>query len=158
MSKPGNLHKSIAAIAGVGVALSFLGHGMWAAAEQSPKFVELITGSYKNVLGGDLDVSTATSWLQFIGTVDVFLAAILAIATVGIFAGKGRLNNLASSKLVVGIYAWAVLWGFVTAASRVTAAGAFYPEVWDWVERGPNFMLPLIGLIMVLHLRGHRKK
>jgi hypothetical protein len=35
----------------------------------------------------------------------------------------------------------------------MTAPGSFYPEVWDWVERAPNFMLPL-ALIYVV--RRHR--
>ncbi|HEV8681513.1 MAG TPA: hypothetical protein VGS09_01885 [Actinomycetota bacterium] len=41
----------------------------------------------------------------------------------------------------------------MTAASRVTAAGTFYPEVWDVVERGANFLLPAAMLYLTLVLR-----
>jgi hypothetical protein len=42
------LYRNLAAIVGFGTALTFLGHGMWAAAEKNPKFVDLLTGSFKN--------------------------------------------------------------------------------------------------------------
>lgn len=156
MKKTNNLHKNIAAIAGVGTALTFLGHGMWAAVEKNPKFIELITDSFDNLFGITVSKVTGSDWVQFIGVVDVMLAATFTLATIGLFASGGWLKRLSTSKLIVGLYAWAVTWGFVTALSRVTAAGTLYPEIWDIVERGPNFVLPLIGLLIVLRLRKGR--
>ena len=126
---------------------------MWAVAEKNPKFVDLLTGSLQNVLGINVSEANAANWVQAIGVVDVTLAILLVAAIIGLFATNGGLKRLATSKLLVYIYAWGVFWGFVTAASRITAAGVFYPEIWDLVERGPNFLLPLVGLLVVLRLR-----
>ena len=158
MSKTDNLYRNIAAVAGVGTAMTFLGHGMWAVVEKSPKFVQLLTGSYENIFGSTLSDATATNWVQFIGKIDITLAIIFALATVGLLMSGGRLKSLSTSRLLVGLYAWGVFWGFATALSRVTAADTWYPEIWDWVERAPNFALPLIGLIIVLQLRKERQK
>ena len=45
-----------------------------------------------------------------------------------------------------------MVWGFLTALSRFTAVmnGA---EIWDVVERGPNFMLPAALVYMVYKVR-----
>jgi hypothetical protein len=75
----------------------------------------------------------------------------------GLFVSGNGLRWLATSKLLLYIYAWGIFWGFTTAASRITAAGVFYPEVWDLVERAPNFTIPLVGLLVVLKLRNSDK-
>jgi hypothetical protein len=151
------LYRNLAAVAGFGTALTFLGHGMWAAAEKNPKFIDLLTGSFSNVLGVTISKATATNWVQIIGVADIILAIILLAATAGLFVSEGGLRRLATSKLLVYIYAWGIFWGFMTAASRVTAAGVFYPEVWDLVERAPNFTLPLVGFLVILKLRNSGK-
>ncbi|HET8671098.1 MAG TPA: hypothetical protein VFM05_10860, partial [Candidatus Saccharimonadales bacterium] len=124
---------------------------------KNPKFLELLSGSLKNVLGVDIDKATATSWVQFIGVVDIVLSVVLLAAAVGLFVSNGWLRRLATSNVLLAIYSWGVFWGFMTAASRVTAAGTFYPEIWDLVERAPNFTLPLIGFLVVYRLRKSSK-
>ena len=49
----------------------------------------------------------------------------------------------------MGLFAWAAIWGFLTALSRFTAVlnGA---QVWDVVERGPNYMAPA-GLVYLIY-------
>ena len=158
MSKTNNLHRNLAAVAGFGMSLTFLGHGMWAAIEKTPKFADLLSSSLQNVFGITISEATATNWVQYIGVVDLVLAIIFAAATIGLFTSSGWLARLATSRLIVGLYAWGAFWGFLTALSRVTAADAWYPEIWDWVERGPNFTIPIIGLIMILQLRKSGQK
>lgn len=152
------IERKLAVIAGVGTSLTFLGHGMWAAAEKNPKFVDLLTGTFKNVFGTSMDKATAIDWIQLIGVADIVLAFMFAAATVGFLVKNGWLRRLASSRLMVVLYSWGVFWGFVTALSRVTAADTWYPEVWDFIERAPNFTIPLVGLVLVLQLRKQSQK
>lgn len=98
------LYRKLAAVAGFGTALTFLGHGMWAAAEKNPKFVDLLTGSFQHVLGITMNKTTATNWVQFIGIVDITLAVILTAATIGLFVSGGGLRRLATSKLLMDAY------------------------------------------------------
>lgn len=77
----------------------------------------------------------------------------MTLMLIGAIAGKGVLYRLAYSRIALAVYAWGALWGFATAASRVTAVGEFYPEVWDVVERAPNFMLPAALIWLVYHHR-----
>jgi hypothetical protein len=41
----------------------------------------------------------------------------------------------------------------MTAASRVTEADTWYPAIWDWVERAPNFMLPAALVFVIVRHR-----
>lgn len=143
--------KWIYGLAAFGTITTFFGHGMWAISGKD-SFVKLLTGSFQNVLGITVDTATATSWVKFIGWVDITIAVILVFATIGYLSSSASdgLKKLATSKLVVMIYAWGVFWGFMTAASRVTAVGELYPEIWDLIERGPNFAIPAIGLILTM--------
>ena len=131
-------------ILGSGVALAFLGHGILGAKGQA-SFIELVTGTYDKVLGGSMSESTATTWVNVIGWLDIALAVVfvgLVIAAIGQKA-------IAYSPVAMGLFAWAAIWGFLTALSRFTAVldGA---EVWDVVERGPNYLAPA-GLVYLIY-------
>jgi hypothetical protein len=123
-------------ILGSGVALAFLGHGILGAKGEE-KFVGLVTGTYDKLLGGSMSAGTATTWVNVIGWLDIALAAVFAGLVVAAIMRKA----VAYSPLAIGLFAWAAAWGFLTALSRFTAVlnGA---EVWDVVERGPNYLLP----------------
>src|SRR5918994_2028542 len=131
-------------ILGSAVALAFLGHGILGAKGQE-SFVELVTGTYDKLLGGSMSVDTATTWVNIIGWLDIALAVIFAGLVVAAIAQKA----LAYSPVAMGLFAWAAIWGFLTALSRFTAVldGA---EVWDVVERGPNYLAPA-GLVYLLY-------
>lgn len=158
MSKTSDFYRNLAAVAGIGTGMTFLGHGMWAAVEHNPKFAPLLSGSLDNVLGISISKVTATDWVSFIGLVDIVLSVIIFAAVVGLFVSSGWLKRLSTSRPLAGIYAWGAVWGFLTALSRVTSADAWYPEFWDWVERAPNFAIPLVGLMVVLQLRKLQQK
>ena len=123
-------------ILGSGVALAFLGHGILGA-KGSEKFVALVTGTYDKVLGGTMSTGTANDIVKVIGGIDIALVVVFAGLVIAAIYRKA----IAYSPLAMGLFAWAALWGFLTALSRFTAT-LNGQEVWDVVERGPNFMLP----------------
>lgn len=131
-------------ILGSGVALAFLGHGILGAKGQE-SFIELVTGTYDKLLGGTMSVDTATTWVNVIGWLDIALAAVFAALVIAAITRKA----IAYSPLAMGLFAWAAIWGFLTALSRFTTVlnGS---EVWDVVERGPNYMLPA-GLVYLIY-------
>jgi hypothetical protein len=136
----------------IGLIGGFFGHGMWAV-DSKDTFIQLFTGSFDHVLGVTVSNGTATNWVNAIGWVDVCITAVIVVMLIGNLMAKGSLYEFAYSKVALGIFAWGAFWGFVTAASRVTAAGQFYPEVWDFVERAPNFMLPAALFYLVYQHR-----
>src|SRR5918995_1923600 len=131
-------------ILGSGVALAFLGHGILGAKGQA-SFVELVTGTYDKLLGGSMSESTATTWVNIIGWLDIALAVVFVGFVIAAIAQKA----IAYSPVAIGLFAWAAIWGFLTALSRFTAVldGA---EVWDVVERGPNYLAPA-GLVYLIY-------
>jgi hypothetical protein len=136
----------------IGAIGAFFGHGMWAI-DGKESFVTLLTGSFDNVLGVTIATDTATTWVQAIGWFDLAISAILVAMLVGNLRAKGWLYQFAYSTVALVVYGWAVLWGFATAAARVTAAGELLPELWDLVERAPNFMLPAALIYLVYQHR-----
>jgi hypothetical protein len=132
-----------------GVIATFVGHGAFAVSGKD-SFIELLTGSLDHVFGATMSVDTADTVVRFIGGADIALASVMTLMLVGVLLGRGRLHRFAYSNVAIGVYTWAVVWGFVTAFARMTAVGQIYPEFWDLVERGPNWMLPagLVYLIM----------
>jgi hypothetical protein len=144
------------ALLSVGAIGAFFGHGMWAI-DGKKSFVALFTGTFDHVFGVNVATDTATNWVKGIGWFDLAVAVVMTVMLVGAILGRGALYRLAYSPIAVVIYAWGALWGFATAASRVTAVGEFYPEVWDVVERAPNFMLPAALIWLVYqHRLDHR--
>ena len=125
------------AIAGSGVALAFFGHGVLGA-KGLDKFVALVTGNYDTMLGGTMSTATATSLVNVIGWLDIVLAVVFAGLVIAALYGKA----IAYSPLAIWLFAWAALWGFLTALSRFTAT-LNGKDIWDVVERGPNYMLPV---------------
>ena len=136
----------------IGAIGAFFGHGMWAI-DGKESFVKLFTGSFDHVLGVTVATDTATSWVKGIGWFDIAVSAVMVAMLVGNIRAKGRLYDFAYSKVALVIYAWAALWGFATAAARVTAVGELMPELWDVVERAPNFMLPAALIYLVYQHR-----
>src|SRR5215207_632490 len=132
-------------ILGSGVALAFLGHGVLGA-KAEPEFVDLVTGSYDKVLGATMSHSTAVGLVNAIGYLDIALAIVFAGLVIGAIARK----SFAFSKPVMYLFGWAAAWGFLTALSRFTAV-MNGKEVWDVIERGPNYLLPA-GLIYLIYL------
>jgi len=146
-------NRNIYTLLSIGIIGGFLGHGMFAATLQNEKFLALFSGSFKNVLGVTVSPETTENWVQFIGFADLTVVAVLVAMLIGNVRAKGRLYEFAYSKAALVLYAWGALWGLVTAVSRVTAAGQFNPEVWDVVERTPNFMLPAALVYLVYQHR-----
>jgi hypothetical protein len=129
----------------IGVALMFLGHGILAL-KGDEKFVGLVTASYDELLGSTVSADTATSLVNVIGAIDVLAAA--AFLALALAARRGR--TIAYSVGAMWLFGAAGAWAFITALSRFTATlnGA---QIWDVVERGANFVLPLV-LVYVIHV------
>jgi hypothetical protein len=83
--------------------------------------------------------------VNVIGVVDIALAVIF----LGLVAAVIMRKAVAYSPLAIGLFGWAALWGFATALSRSTAE-LNGKEIWDVVERGPNFLLPA-GLVYLIY-------
>lgn len=145
--------KRVYVILAAGLFLSFFGHGAWAAFENYEKFRELLSESLNNVFGMSttIDDGWISTAVQGVGWFDIAVALTVVALAYGVIKGSGPLMRLASSPFAVAIFIWAAFWGFMTAASRITAAGDFYPAVWDFVERGPNFMVPA-GLLYLTYI------
>lgn len=120
----------------IGFVGTFLGHGVFAVRAKTG-FIELLVKSFARF---GLTISDATGALLVIGIGAADLA-VAAFMTYVLVTGK-----YAYSRTVEAIVLWGAVWGFATAFSRVTALGSW----WDWVERAPNFMLPL-ALLMVIY-------
>ena len=136
----------------IGAIGAFFGHGMWAI-DGKESFVKLFTGSFDNVLGVTVATGTATTWVKGIGWFDITVSIAMVLMLVGNIRATGGLYEFAYSRAALVIYAWGALWGFATAASRVTAVGDLMPELWDVVERAPNFMLPAALVYLVYRHR-----
>jgi hypothetical protein len=145
-------NRVVYALLSVGLIGAFFGHGMWAV-DGKDSFVELFSGTFDNVFGVTVSTSAATSWVQAIGWFDIAITVVLVAMLIGNLRARGALYEFAYSKAALVIYAWGAVWGFLTAGARVTAAGEFYPEVWDVVERAPNFLLPAALIYLVYQHR-----
>ena len=113
------------------VVATFVTHGV-EAIRLNPAFVDLLIGSANNLLGLTLPQTAANVMLYIIGAIDVILAGLLIFTR---------------WRWVPGYLAF---WGFVTACSRVTAAGligfaAAYPET---LIRAANGGAPLALLLL----------
>jgi hypothetical protein len=137
----------------IGLIGGFLGHGMFAATLTNDKFPTLLSGTFDNLFGVTMSQGTAEAWVRGIGFVDLGIVAVLALMLIGNVIAKGALYEFAYSKFAIVLLAWGVVWGFLTAGSRVTAAGQLWPEMWDVVERTPNFLLPAAMAYLVYQHR-----
>jgi len=124
------------ALLGSGVALAFFGHGILGARGE-PKFIGLLTGTYDKLLGGTMSTGTADNIVNVIGGIDIAVAVVFAGLVIAAVSRKA----IAYSPLALGLFGWAAFWGLVTALSRFTATLNGH-DIWDVIERGPNFMLP----------------
>jgi len=138
------------ALLGTGVSLAFLGHGVLGAKAQDT-FLELATGSYDKLLGGSMSQDTAVAIVNTIGWIDIALSVVFAGLVYAAIAGK----KIAYSTPAMVLFGWAAFWGFVTALSRFTAE-LNGKEVWDVIERGPNFLLPAALVYLIYQVRKDR--
>lgn len=145
-------NRALYVLLGIGALGAFFGHGMWAI-QAKESFVKLFTGSFDHVLGITVSTGTAEAWVRAIGWFDIAVSLVLAALIYGAYTQRGKLYDYAYSTSAIVLLSWAAFWGFVTAAARMTAVGEFAPEIWDLVERAPNFMLPLA---MIYVIRSHR--
>lgn len=139
--------KTLYTLLGIGFVLEFLGHGILGL-KGADTFTELVVGNYDKVLGATMSTDAATTVVNVIGVVDVVIAAIF----LGLVVAARRDHPVAYSPLAMGLLGWGIVWGFLTALSRFTAVmnGA---EIWDVIERGPNFMLPAALLYVIYRAR-----
>jgi hypothetical protein len=138
------------AILGTGVVLAFLGHGVLGAKGQET-FLELVTGTYDKLLGGSMSNDTAVGIVNAIGWLDITLSVVFAGLVYAAIAGK----KLAYSTPAMALFGWATVWGFLTALSRFTAE-LNGKEIWDVIERGPNFLLPAAVVYLIYQVRRDR--
>jgi len=147
----------LAAVAAFGTAMVFLGHGVLAA-QQTPALIELFAVSMFHVTGASLDWAMAANWVRWIGYLDILVALALIGVGFGYLSPSSRAQSLMMSRVVIVLFAWGVIWQFLTTISPIIAAGAFKSmTVWTAVERAPSFMLALVGLMTALQLRGGKK-
>lgn len=104
----------------------FLGHGIFAY-RVAPNFVPLVTGS----LG--VTEQTAATLLPIFGVIDFVIAAVALIRPIPI------------------VILYAAIWGFLTGLARPFSG---VTVVWDFVERWPNWGVPLA----LLYVRGVPRK
>ena len=131
----------------------FLGHGMFAATLTNDKFPTLLSGTFDNLFGVTMSQGTAEGWVRAIGIFDLVIVGVLAVMLYGNLRARGALYDFAYSRTALVLYWWGAIWGFLTAGSRVTAAGEIYPELWDVVERAPNYFLPAAMIYLVYQHR-----
>jgi hypothetical protein len=147
---PRSVAKVLYVLGGTGIALTFLGHGILGL-KSSDTFIDLVTGNYDKVLGGSMSTDAATTIVNVIGGIDVAVA----VAFLALVVAAWRGSEIAYSPLAIWLFGWATAWGFLTALSRFTAVmnGA---EIWDFVERGANYMLPAMLTYLVYAVRKER--
>ncbi len=97
----------------------FLGHGVFAY-QAAPHFRLLVMGS----LG--VSEETAATVLPVIGTIDFTIAALVLI------------------KPIRAVLLWGAIWGLLTGLARPLSGR----EIWDFVERWPNWGIPLALLFV----------
>jgi hypothetical protein len=131
---------------------NFAGHGGFAV-NGKLSFADLVTKSLQNVFGIAMTTEQALAGVRFIGWVDLTIAAIFALALIGVWMGRGVLARLAQSRLMVVLLVWAVFWGVLTAFSRVTAANFELLSWFDLIERGGNYFGAALALYLTVLLR-----
>lgn len=105
----------------IGVAGTFIGHGIWA--------LSIKQSWFKYFTGVGISEGIIPTLLILIGIMDI---------VIGLFV---------LFKPYRFILVWAVIWAFATALIRPITAGFFTIEFADFIERAANFMLPLALLV-----------
>lgn len=145
--------RTMYAIGGLATFLMFIGHGIWAATLLNEKFPPMAAGTLKNTIGVELSEAGANTFTQYVGFIDIGLSIVLLATLIGALSNEGALHRFAYSRFVIVLYAWAAVWGFATAMARPLGAGVFWPEVLDVIERGPNFLVPLVVVATIVSAR-----
>lgn len=131
---------------------NFAGHGGWAVSGKVA-FADLITGSLQSTFGVSVPTEVALQWVRSIGVLDLTIAAVMALALVGVWVGRGPLARLARSRVMLVLFSWAIFWGLATAFSRVSAHAYDAIYLLDFIERGGNYFGGALGLYLTLLLR-----
>ena len=111
----------IAWILRVAVFGEFLGHGVFAW-QLKPRFLEMLA-AMTGIAG-----SLANTLMKVVGAFDIFVAFLVLVKPIRV------------------ILVWGALWGLLTAVARPIAGD----PIWDFVERWPNWGVPLA----LLYVRG----
>lgn len=101
----------------IGIFLTFIGHGVYALGIKH-EWIPFLT-----IVG--FSESSAIEIMPFIGILDIFVAGMALLYPVRI------------------IIIWAFIWAFATALIRPITGY----EIWDFVERGANWAMPLALII-----------
>lgn len=101
----------------LGIFLTFIGHGVFALGVKHEWIPFLTTVGFSQ--------STAIEIMPFIGLLDIFVAWMALLYPIRI------------------IILWAFIWALATAIMRPVTSY----EIWDFVERGSNWALPLALII-----------
>lgn len=145
--------RTMYAIGGMATFLMFIGHGVWAATLLNEKFPIMAAGTLRNTIGVELSESGAETFTRYVGFTDIALSVVLLATLIGALSHEGTLHRFAYSRVAIVLYAWAAVWGFATAMARPLGAGVFWPEVLDVIERGPNFLVPLVVVTTIVSSR-----
>ncbi|MEC3907173.1 hypothetical protein VOI54_09080 [Tamlana sp. 2201CG12-4] len=111
--------KSLQYLIRLGVFLTFLGHGVFAL-YTNPNWIK-----YLNTVG--FDSETASKLMPVIGGIDILVAIVILLKPYKAFV------------------IWAFIWAFSTALIRPLSG----EPIWAFIERGSNWVLPLVLLIML---------
>ena len=119
------------------VAVVFFAHG-YQALMGNPRFVDLIIGTFGNMMDVRVTEATATTMLHVIAIVDFCVAAAVLIyprpllVPRRVWASPCRVCAI-RRVIVPALCLWLATWGLLTAASRMTSLG--YPEMMsEYVE------------------------
>lgn len=145
--------RTMYAIGGLATFLMFIGHGIWAATLLNEKFAPMASGTLKNTIGLELSEAGANTFTRYVGFLDITLSLVLLATLIGALTSAGALHRFAYSRPAIVLYTWAAVWGFATAMARPLGAGVFWPEVLDVIERGPNFLVPLVVVATIVSAR-----
>ncbi|MEX0886536.1 MAG: hypothetical protein WD009_08870 [Phycisphaeraceae bacterium] len=131
------------------VAVVFTVHGLQAL-YANPGFIDLIIGTFNQMLGLRVSEGAAVLMLRVIGVVDLAVALALLACPRPLLVPRAAwppppADSTTRRLIVPALLLWLAFWGFVTALSRLTALGYRsgldeYPEL---LMRAPHFLAPL---------------
>jgi hypothetical protein len=142
-------HRFVPILLSAGLAGLWLGHGMQAATGK-PELIHLFTGSLRTLFEITLSPDTAATWVRAIGRFDIAVSGLFAVLLLGQLRTRGWLHHLARSRTAIAVYAAAAVWAATTAASYMIAAQQVLPQLWEFIERAPAYLIP-VALAVFVH-------
>lgn len=149
-------HRLVPALLSLGLVGEWLGHGMQAATG-SPELVELFTGSLHTLANITPTPDTALAWVRAIGQLGIAVSGLFAVLLIGQLHSSGWLHRLARSRTAIALYAAAAAWAAATAASYMIAAQRPLPQLWEFIERAPAYLIPAALAVFVHEHRRARQ-